>query len=198
MMRSISRTFAMMVCVCVVAGCGFTYPPPAAPDIVSKETFNPMAPVALLKMTGGGGTIVGLVHGWPFPHLEPSEGMPGGLFTYVGKFKVTARSATDSRPVSASGQRVDYFRESPRVSFAQPLSFELGQKVAVDAISMTFSYMKNGRTIAMRMSSRQVSANAFTYQGHTIQPPPERVDSELIAGDYADEYGGYLLYEITQ
>lgn len=197
-MRSISRTIAAVVCVCVAAGCGFTYPPPAAPDIVNKEAFNPMAPVALIKMAGDGGTIVGLVHGWPFPHVEPSEGMPGGLFTYVGKFKVTARSATDSHPVSAIGKRTDYFRESTRVAFAQPLSFELGQKAAIDDISMTFSYMESGRKIAVRMSSRQVSANAFTYQGHTIQPPPERTDSELIAGDYADEYGGYLLYEIRQ
>lgn len=188
----------MMACVCVAAGCGFTYPPPAAPDIVNKQTFNPIAPVALLKMEGDGGTIVGIVHGWPFPHLEEHEGIPGGLFTYVGKFKVTARSAADSRPVSANGQRTDYFRESTRVSFAQPISFELGQKVAADAISMTFSYMKDGRTIAMRMNSRQVSANAFTYQGHTIQPPPERTGSELIGGAYADEYGGYLLYEVSQ
>lgn len=197
-MRTMARNFAALVAVCVAAGCGITYPPPAAPDIVNKQIFNPMAPVALLKMSGDGGTIVGIAHGWPFPHLEPSEGIPGGLFTYSGKFKVTARSATDGRAVSANGERSDYFRESQRVSFAQPISFELGQKVANDAISMTFSYMSGGRKIAVRMNSRQTAANAFAYQGHTIQPPPERADSELIAGDYQEEYEGYLLYEVAQ
>lgn len=199
-MRAYRRWWGLTLAVCILSGCGFAYPPPAAPDVVSKQVFSPHEPVALLTFAQGdsAGRVVGLVHGWPFPHVEPSEGIPGGLFTYVGKFTVTTRSTADSRPTAATGTRTDYFRESQHVSYAEPLSFSLGQEVATDTLSMTFSYMKEGRRIAVRLNSRQTSARPFTYQSHAIQPPGERIDAELLAGDYSADYGGYLLRKIDE
>ena len=111
------------------AGCGFVYPPPAIPDAIKGEVFHVGEPVVLLSFEPGrtGGRIIGELHGWPFPHLEESEGIPTNNFTYVGQFKVFAKSDEDGMPSGAEGTRKVYFHEDPpHLNFAEPGAYAAG------------------------------------------------------------------------
>jgi hypothetical protein len=184
------------------AGCfGFVYPPPAIPDVVQKEVFHVGDPVALLSFEPGrvGGSIIGEVHGWPFPHLEQSEGISTGTFTYVGQFKVTARSYENGMPSEAQGSRKIYFYESPpTLNFADPHSYEIGQEVAADAISMSFSFQENHRVVVTRMISQQKSARPFAFRGKKIEPPRERDTADTLQGEYTADLGGYILRSLNE
>jgi hypothetical protein len=179
-----------------LAGCGFVYPPPAIPDVVQKEVFHVGEPIALLTFEPGrtGGAIVGELHGWPFPHLEVSEGISTGTFTYAGQFKVIARSDDDGMPAGAEGSRKVYFHETPlQANFADPRMFATGQEAATDAISMSFTFRENHRVVAVRLISQQQSARPFAYKGKQIQPPAQRDTADALQGEYSPDLGGYVL-----
>jgi hypothetical protein len=183
------------------SGCGFVYPAPAIPDVVQKEVFHVGGPIALLSFEPGrvGGTIIGELHGWPFPHLIAGEGISIGAFSYVGQFKVVSKSDDDGMPSAAQGTRTVYFQESsPQLDFADPHTYAIGQQVAVDAISMSLSFKENHRVIGVRMVTQQQSARPFAYKGKKIQPPKTRDSADTLEGEYSAEVGGYILRSLNE
>jgi hypothetical protein len=183
------------------AGCGFVYPPPAIPDVVQKQIFHVGDPIALLSFEPGrmSGAIIGELHGWPFPHLEGSEGISTGTFTYVGRFQVIAKSDDDGMPAGAEGMRTVYFHaDPPHLNFADPHGYALGQEAALDAISMSFSFKENHRIVLVRMISQQKSARPFAYKGRQIEPPKERDTTDALQGDYSADLGGYVLRSLNE
>jgi hypothetical protein len=185
----------------IFSGCGFVYPPPAIPDVVQKEMFHVGEPIALLTFEPGrtGGTIFGELHGWPFPHLEASEGISTGAFTYTGQFKVIAKSDEDGMPAGAEGNRKIYFHETPlQPNFAEPRIFATGQEAATDAISMSFTFRENHRVVSVRLISQQQSARPFAYKGKQIEPPAQRDTADTFHGEYSPDYGGYVLRSLNE
>ena len=193
--------FVVIVPLLLSAGCGFVYPPPAIPDVVQKEVFHVGEPIALLTFDPGrmSGKIIGELHGWPFPHLEASEGIPTGTFTYAGKFNVISKSDDDSMPAGAEGSRTDYFHEAPpQLSFADRRVYATGQQAAVDSLSFSFLFKDNHREVSVRMISQQKSGQTFTYKGKRIEPPKERNNGDTFQGEYSADYGGYLLRSLNE
>jgi len=185
----------------LLAGCGFVYPPPAIPDAVQREVFHAGEPIALLSFAPGraSGKIFGILHGWPFPHLEASEGIPTGTFTYIGEFKVISKSNDDGMPAGAEGTRKIYFHETPPpLSFAEPRGYATGQQAALDSMSLSFSFRENHRAVSVRLISQQKTADAFTYHDKQIEPPKERDTADLLEGDYSADYGGYVLHSLNE
>jgi hypothetical protein len=185
----------------VGAGCGFVYPPPAIPDVVQKEIFQAGDPIALLTFEPGrtGGAIIGEVHGWPFPHFEGAEGIATGTFTYVGHFNVTSKSTEDGLPTGAQGTRKVYFHEDPpQLSLGDAHVYALGQEVAIDAISLSFTFKETHQLIGVRLIAQQKSARPFAYKGKMIQPPPTRDSGETLEGEYSGDFGGYVLRPLNE
>jgi len=184
------------------AGCGgFVYPPPAIPDVVQKEVFHIGDPIALLSFDPGrmSGRIAGELHGWPFPHVEGSEGISTGTFTYIGQFNVIAKSDDDGMPAGAEGSRKIYFHETPpHLSLSEPRSYATGQEVAIDSLSMSFTFKENHRIVAVRLISQQKSARPFAYKGKQIQPPNQRDSSDEFQGEYSADLGGYVLRSLNE
>jgi hypothetical protein len=195
-----ARLAVAVLSICMASGCGFVYPPPATPDIVKKQMFQAREAVAVLTFAPGrtSGKLAGIIHGWPFPEVVASRGIPTGTFTYVGEFQVTARSATDAMPAAAAGSRRVYFHEQENVPLSSYRSFSLGQLAATDKISMTFTFREAHQIVAVRLDSRQASGKAFTYQGRTIAPPSSRNTSEVLEGEYSADYGGYVLSNVAE
>ena len=199
--RNLWLMLFVVTAIAVASGCGFVYPPPAIPDVVKKEVFHISDPVALLSFEPGrtSGKIVGLLNAWPFPHLEGSSGIPTGNFTYVGTFKVTAKSDDDSMPAGAEGTRKVYFHEEdPHLSFADLRGYGLGQEAATDQLSMSFTFKENHRIAAVRVISHQMSARPFAYKGNKIQPPQSRDTGDTLEGEYSPDFGGYLLSSLDE
>ena len=189
------------IAIGIASGCGFVYPPPTIPDVVQKEVFHMGDPVALISFEPGrmSGRIVGKLNAWPFPHLEASQGIPTGNFTYVGTFKVVAKSDDDSMPAGAEGTRKVYFHEEdPHLSFADLRAYGLGQEAASDEISMSFTFKENHRILAARVISHQISARPFAYKGNKIQPPSSRDTGDTLEGEYSPDFGGYLLSSLDE
>ena len=102
-------------------------------------------------------------------------------------------------PSAAQGTRTVYFQEtSPELDFAKPGSYALGQQVAVDLISMSFSFRENHRVIGVRMISQQKSARPFYYRGKVIEPPKERDSADELQGEYSADFGGYILQSLNE
>jgi hypothetical protein len=183
------------------AGCGFVYPPPAIPDVVQKEVFQVGDPIALLTFEPGrtGGTIIGEVHGWPFPHVEGAEGISTGTFTYVGHFSVNSKSDEDAMPATAEGTRKVYFHEQPpQLNLADAHLYSIGQEAAVDDISMSFSFKQTHQLIGVRLIAQQKSARPFFYKGKRIDPPATRSGGESLEGEYSGDLGGYVLRSLNE
>jgi hypothetical protein len=199
--RKISLTLMVAIAIGIASGCGFVYPPPTIPDVVKKEVFHMGDPVALISFEPGrmSGKIVGKLNAWPFPHLEASQGIPTGNFTYVGTFKVVAKSDDDSMPAGAEGTRKVYFHEEdPHLTFADLRGYGLGQEAASDEISMSFTFKENHRILAARVISHQISARPFAYKGNKIQPPLSRDTGDTLEGEYSPDFGGYLLSSLDE
>jgi hypothetical protein len=199
--RHLAAILLAISAIGIFAGCGFVYPPPAIPDVVKKELFRAGEPIAMVTFAPGrrSGKIVGILHSWPFPHVEAREGIASGVFTYVGDVKVTATSDDDGMPAGAEGTRKIYFHEEdPHVSFANPHAYGLGQPVAVDQMSLSFTFQDNHRVLSMRLISQQTTAQPFTFKGNKIKPPLERSTSESFQGEYSPDYGGYLLGSLNE
>ncbi len=183
------------------AGCGFVYPPPSIPDVVKEQAFHIGQPIALLSFEPGrtSGRIIGALHGWPLPHGEGTEGIPSANFTYIGQFKVIAKSDEDGMPAGAEGTRKVYFHEDPPPqNFADPRAYASGQEVALDSMSITFSFRQNHLKVAVRMITQQKSARQFTYRGKTIEPPKYRDTADTLEGDYSADLGGYVLRSLNE
>ncbi len=183
-------------------GCGgFVYPPPTIPEAVQKEMFHVSDPIALLTFEPGrtSGRVIGELHGWPMPHLEGGEAIPADTFTYVGRFTVITKSDEDGMPAGAEGTRKIYVHEDPpRLNFADPRGYAMGQEIALDAISMSFSFRENHKIVGVRMISRQKSARAFVYRGSKIEPPKERDTADTLQGEYSADLGGYVLRSLNE
>jgi hypothetical protein len=191
-----SALAALLALAACVFGCGFAWPPPAVPDVATKEMFYKSQPLALLTFSANAdGKIVGVEPGWRFPKVIPSQGIPGGLFTYVGDFKVMARGA-DGSPVSAVGKREVYFRETERISFSDPRSFQMGSHVATDRISMTFAFTDLASKVSVTLTAKQETAHPFTYQGETVTPPAELTETTMLGGEYSPDYNGFFLFTL--
>jgi hypothetical protein len=183
------------------AGCGVVYPPPAIPDVVQKEIFQAGDPIALLTFEPGrtSGTIIGEVHGWPFPHIDTAEGIATGTFTYVGHFKVTAQSNDNGLPATAQGTRQVYFHENPpQLNLGDAHAYALGQEAAIDLISLSFTFKEGHSLIGVRMIAQQKSARPFAYRGKSIAPPATRDSGEALEGEYSGELGGYVLHNLDE
>jgi hypothetical protein len=198
--RVAARIAAVVLAISMISGCGFVYPPPATPDVVKKQLFHAREAVAILTFAPGRttGNLVGIIHGWPFPKVVASQGIPTGTFTYAGQFQVTARSASDGMPAVAAGTRKVYFHDQPNLPLTAYGSFAQGQLAATDTISMSFSFKEAHQIVAVRMDSHQTSAKAFTYQGRSIEPPSSRNNTELLEGEYSPDYGGYVLSNVAE
>jgi hypothetical protein len=199
--RSVILVCIAAALVDLAAGCGFVYPPPAIPDVVQKEIFQVGDPIAFLSFEPGrvGGNLFGELHGWPFPHVEGAEGISTGSFTYVGHFNVIAKSAEDAMPSGAEGTRKVYFHENPQqLNFDDAHAYGLGQEVALDAISLSFTFKENHRLIGVRMISQQKSARPFAYKGKSIEPPATRDSAEAFEGEYSGDLGGYVLHSLNE
>src|SRR5579871_12716 len=199
----IAVSFLLLAALAVGAGCGggFVYPPPTMPEAVQKEMFHVSDPIALLTFEPGrtSGHLIGELHGWPFPHVEATEGIPTNNFTYVGQFTVTTRSDEDGMPSGAEGTRKVYFHEQmPAQNFTDARLYSSGQEVALDAISMTFSFKENHKIVGVRMISQQKSAHAFAYKGRNIDPPKERDTADTLQGEYSADLGGYVLRSMNE
>ena len=191
----------IVTALAVSVGCGFVYPPPAIPDAVQKEMFHIGEPIVLLSFEPGrtSGHIIGELHEWPFPHMEASEGIPTSNFTYVGQFTVTSKSDEDGMPAGAEGTRKVYFHaDPPQLNFTDPRAYATGQEVALDAISMSFSFRENHKIVGVRMISQQKSARPFVYKGRKIEPPKDRDTADTFQGDYSADLGGYVLRSLNE
>ena len=126
-------------------------------------------------------------------------GIPTSNFTYVGQFTVTTRSDEDGMPSGAEGTRKVYFHEEmPKQNFADARAYEAGQEVALDSISMTFSFRENHKIVGVRMISQQKSARAFSYNGKKIDPPKDRDTADTLQGEYSPDLGGYILRSLNE
>jgi hypothetical protein len=195
--RNLIKRTLIVLSLIAATSCAFAYPPPVAPDVAHKQIFG-QDPVALLKFgDSADGTIAGVQEGWRFPEVKPAEGIPGGIFTYLGKFEVTSRTA-DGKPLAATGTREVYYRETEHVSYSDPRSFSMGQHVGTDRISMSFMF-QHGDTgsLAVRISAVQSAAFPFKYQTDTITPPNQVNSSELLAGNFIDTWNGYFLFPVN-
>jgi hypothetical protein len=195
----ITNRFFLVATLVFFAGCGgFVYPPPTIPEAVQKEMFHISDPIALLTFEPGrtSGHIIGELHQWPSP---ASEGVPTGNFTYVGQFTVTTKSDEDGMPSGAEGTRKVYFHEDmAKLNFTDARAYEAGQEVALDSISMTFSFRENHKIVGVRMISQQKSARAFNYKGKNIAPPKDRDTADTLQGEYSPDLGGYVLRSLNE
>ncbi len=192
------RSF-LVATVVFLAGCGgFVYPPPTIPESVQKEMFHISDPIALLTFEPGrtSGHIIGELHQWP---SAASEGIPTSNFTYVGQFTVTTKSDEDGMPSGAAGSRKVYFHEeTPKQDFGDARAYESGQEVALDSISMTFSFRENHKIVGVRMISQQKTAHPFSYKGKKIDAPGDRDTADTLQGEYSPDVGGYILRSLNE
>ena len=202
--RSPHSQFAILLllvaALATCAGCGFTYPPPTVPEAVKKEMFHVGEPIALLTFEPGRGSgrIIGEVHDWPIPHPGGGEGIPRN-FTYLGQFTVTTKSDEDGMPAGAEGTRKVYFHENmAQLNFTDAKAYASGEEVALDTISMSFSFKQNHKLVGVRMIARQKSAQAFSYKGRKIDPPADRDSADTLQGEYSADLGGYLLHSLNE
>ena len=115
--------FAVLVTI-LITGCGeqpisestlpLEPPPPATYRVTVHEVYGSSDPVAVMTFERDAsgnptrGSIVGKIHGWPFPHRDDGGDTGEGLFTYRTDFTVS-RSARNRLPEAADGTRTVYF-----------------------------------------------------------------------------------------
>src|SRR5262249_49811337 len=122
MRAPILRQFALLAAV-LLTGCGEQpisestlppEPPPTTYRMTVHEVYSSGDPVAVMTFERAAsanptrGSIVGKIHGWPFPHLDQGGDTGEGLFTYRTDFTVS-RSAKSRLAEAADGTRTVYF-----------------------------------------------------------------------------------------
>src|SRR5215469_206011 len=145
----------------LITGCGeqpiseSTLPPEAPPTtyrVTVHEVYGSNDPVAVMTFERDAsgnptrGSIVGKIHGWPFPHRDDGGDTGEGLFTYRTDFTFS-RSARNRLP-------------------AAPAS---GQPIIRDSVKLLFSFQSRDRA-EVASTANQIWTHSFSWQGVTIQP----------------------------
>ena len=176
--------------------------PPQVPITTNRMTvqkvYEASEPAAVLKFDHDAsgnptqGTIVGRIHGWPFPYGDPSGDTGEGLFTYTTDLTVT-RYANDKLPEAARGTRTVYFNASrPPLSLEDPGAFGSGTPIIRDSVYMQFAF-DNKERLEITVTLRQVSAQPFEWKGETVTPPGEPPDTKVMTARYSPHYDGYVV-----
>ena len=175
--------------------------PPSVPNttyrVTVHEVYGANDPVALMTFERDAdgnptrGTIVGKIHGWPFPHAD-TAGDPGeGLFSYRTEFTVS-RSGSDKLPEAGRGTRTIYFHpDRGMLSLDQPSSLTAGQAVIRDSVKLLFSFESRDR-VEIATTSKQIWTQPFAWKGATITPPGEAPETGTATASYSARYKGYL------
>lgn len=172
-------------------------PPPTSYHVTVHEVYGSSDPVAVMTFERDAsgnptrGSIVGKIHGWPFPHLDKGGDTGEGLFTYRTDFTVS-RSAKDQLPEAADGTRTVYFhRNRLPMSLEQSAALASGQPIIRDSVRLLFSFESHDRA-EVATSARQIWTQPFSWQGVTILPPGEPPATQTATATYSPQYDGYV------
>ena len=176
--------------------------PPSVPNTTYRVTvhraYDATEPAALLTFErdhAGNpthGTIVGKIHGWPFPYADLSGDSGEGLFSYRTDFTVT-RVAKDRRPAVAEGVRTVYFHpDRAPVSLNQPASLALGRPVIRDSVKLRFTF-ESQATVEIAETSKQIWMSGFDWNGLLVTPPGQPTRTKVLTASYSPRYDGYVL-----
>jgi hypothetical protein len=168
--------------------------------IVVSEMYDPSQPDGLLifeRDSGGApvrGKVLGKIHGWPFPHVDPNGDFGENLFTYEIEFVVTQRTAGNpAQPAIARGTRRVYFHpDRAPAQLGDPASFSEGQPVIVDSVDLSFNFGPGPGEVQVTSSGRQTSTVPFDYDGQQVTPPNRPEVTASLSGTYSQDYGGYI------
>jgi hypothetical protein len=178
---------------------GFDVIPHGIPEPIEvRQVFSPDEPIALLKVANRGqpaAEILGRIHGWPFPHEDPSGDFGEGLFSYrVDLTSIRVATGRDGLPTAASGIRRVYYHAYPsRFGFGDPSSFSAGEPIIRDAAQLTFNFSPDRSHVDVTMHLHQIAAEDFTYKDEEVRPPNRADRIVNLAGEYSSRVGGYLL-----
>jgi hypothetical protein len=197
--------FAVLAVV-LTGGCGdqpifeSTLPPEIPPTtyrVTVHEVYGSNDPVAVMTFERDArgnpthGSIVGKIHGWPFPHLDKAGDSGEGLFTYRTDFTVS-RSAQDRLPEAAQGTRTVYFHpQRLPMSLEQTAALTSGQPIIRDSVNLIFSFESRNRA-EVATTARQIWTEPFSWQGVTIIPPGEPPATQTATATYSPQYDGYV------
>jgi hypothetical protein len=172
-------------------------PPPATYRVTVHEVYGSSDPVAVMTFERDAsgnptrGSIVGKIHGWPFPHRDDGGDTGEGLFTYRTDFTVT-RSARDQLPEAADGTRTVYFHPKRLpMSLEQTAALASGQPIIRDSVKLQFSFQSRDRA-EVASTANQIWTRSFSWQGVTIQPPGEPPATQTATATYSPQYDGYV------
>jgi len=165
-----------------------------------RQVFQADEPVALLTFDARDtanrrGEMLGMVHGWPFPHTDPSGEFGEGLFSYRTALvlRPTSAGANDVRE-TASGMRSLYYHGGEMaLSFDQPDGFSAGEAVTKDAVDLDLTFSPDRQRVDVTMLTRQVDTKPFIYKGQNVMPPNRQDEKLTMSGYFSPSYGGYLL-----
>jgi len=190
----------------LISGCGerliseSTLPseaPPTTYRVTVHEVYGSSDPVAVMTFERDAsgnptrGSIVGKIHGWPFPHLDKGGDTGEGLFTYRTEFTVS-RSAKDRLPEAADGARTVYFHPNRLpMSLEQTAALASGQPIIRDSVKLRFSFQSRDRGEVATTAS-QIWTHSFSWQGVTIEPPSEPPATQTATATYSTQYDGYV------
>src|SRR5262245_40707071 len=197
--------FAALAAI-LVTGCGeqpiseSTLPseaPPTTYRVTVHEVYGSSDPVAVMTFERDAsgnptrGSIVGKIHGWPFPHRDEGGDTGEGLFTYRTDFAVS-RSAKDRWPEAADGTRTVYFHPNRLpMSLEQTVALTSGQPIIRDSVNLLFSFQSRDRA-EVATTARQIWTQPFSWQGVMIQPPGEPPATQTATATYSPQYDGYV------
>ena len=172
-------------------------PPPTTYRVTVHEVYGSSDPIAVMTFERDAsgnptrGSIVGKIHGWPFPHLDKGGDTGEGLFTYRTDFTVS-RSAKDRLPEGADGSRTVYFHPNRLpMSLEQTAALASGQPIIRDSVKLLFSFQSRDRAEVATTAS-QIWTHTFSWQGVTIQPPSEPPATQTATATYSTQYDGYV------
>lgn len=167
--------------------------------IVTRQIYQADAPTALMtfQSTSAGdqhGAIVGIIHGWPFPHADPDGDFGEGLFSYRIDFVVTDRAADAARTaLEARGTRTVYFNAERTPVALHASAASAGKPVITDSVDLWFEFDAHAANVRIKVTMRQTGASPFDWKGERIVPPssPNRIIED--SGYYSKSANGYLL-----
>ena len=172
-------------------------PPPATYRVTVHEIYGSSDPVAVMTFERDAsgnptrGSIVGKIHGWPFPHRDDGGDTGEGLFTYRTDFTVS-RSARDRMPEAADGTRTVYFHPNRLpMSLDQTAALASGQPIIRESVRLLFSFQSRDRA-EVASTANQIWTHSFSWQGVTIQPPGEPPATQTATATYSPQYDGYV------
>lgn len=205
MRAPILRQFAVLTAI-LISGCGAQpiaestlppEPPPTTYRVTVHEVYGASDPIAVMTFERDAsgnpthGSIVGKIHGWPFPHRDDGGDTGEGLFTYRTDFTVT-RSAKEQLPEAAEGTRTVYFHPNRLpMSLEQTGALASGQAIIRDSVKLLFSFESRDRA-EVATTANQIWTQQFSWQGVTILPPTEPPATQTATATYSPQYDGYV------